>query len=69
MSEIDQLKERINNSKNKGIETAHIRDDYDPIGQVMINDLCSSNEYVQRKVPMHSFNAKWKIFKKEYSPY
>jgi hypothetical protein len=67
--EIDQLKKRIDRSGQRGVETAYIRDDYEPSGQMMIDTLCASGEYVQRKVPMHSFDAKWKVFNKSNAPY
>jgi len=69
MAEIDQLKNRIDNSGIGGVETAHIRDDYEPAGQMMINQLTNSGEYVQRKTPAHSFDQKWRIFKKGNEPY
>lgn len=64
MSELEQLKKRIDNSGAEGVLTAHIRDDYEPAGQMMINSLTESGEYAQRKTPMHSFDSKWRIFKK-----
>ena len=69
MNELEQLKNRINNSGFGGIKTAHVRDDYEPIGDMMMRDLMDSGEYVQRKVPMQSFDQHWRIFKKEYQPY
>jgi len=68
-SEIDQLKERINKSGIEGIETAYVREDYEPAGDLMMRSLLNSGEYVQRRVPMHDFNSKWKIFKTEMAPY
>ena len=69
MSEIEQLRERINLSAANGIETAHIRDDYEPAGDMMIAHLTNSGEYVQRRTPAHSFDSKWRIFKKGFEPY
>ena len=69
MSEFEQLKQRIDESGMDGIETAVVRDDYDPVGDMMMRDLMDSGEYVQRKTPMHSFNQKWRIFKKGNEPY
>ena len=69
MSEIEQLKKRINDSGLDGVETAHIRDDYEPAGDMMIRNLTNSGDYVQRKTPMHSFDAKWRIFRKGSEPY
>lgn len=69
MSELEQLKHRIDSSKAKGVETARIRDDYEPAGDMMMHTLMASGEYVQRKTPMHSFTATWRIFKKGFEPY
>lgn len=69
MSEIEQLKERINMSGIDGVETAHIRDDYDPAGAMMIRTLTDSGDYVQRKTPAGSFDQQWRIFKKGSAPY
>jgi len=69
MSELEQLKSRINDAGGEGIETAHIRDDYEPVGDLMIRTLSDSGEYVQRKTPPHSFEQKWRIFKKGNEPY
>ena len=69
MSEIEQLKKRIDDSRKWGVETAAIREDYEPIGQLLINDLCASGEYVQRKVPPGMSYQKWMIFKKGIEPY
>ena len=69
MSEIDQLKKRIDDSGVNGVETKHIREDYEPAGQTMINYLTESGEYVQRRTPAHSFDQKWRIFKKGNEPY
>jgi len=68
MSEIDQLKNRIDSSGREGVLTAHIRDDYEPAGDMMIRSLTDSGEYVQRKTPMHSSDQKWRIFKKGMEP-
>ena len=68
MSEIEQLKKRIDDSGFEGVLTAHIRDDYEPAGDMMMHGLLESGEYVQRKTPMHSFDAKWRIFKKGMEP-
>lgn len=69
MSKLEQLKSRIDKSGPKGVETAHIRDDYEPAGAIMIKTLSDSGEYVQRRTPMHSFDAKWRIFRKGSEPY
>ena len=69
MSETDQLKKRIDASGTEGIKTAIIRDDYEPAGDMMMNHLCADDEYVQRKTPMHSFDAEWRIFHSDSKPY
>lgn len=69
VSEIDELKKRVDSSGREGVLTAHIRDDYAPAGDMMIRGMTDSGEYVQRKAPMHSSNQKWRIFKKGMEPY
>jgi hypothetical protein len=69
MSEIEQLKERIEKSGTKGVETAVIRDDYEPAGDLMIRQLMNDGDFVSRKTPMHSFDAKWRVFKAGMEPY
>lgn len=69
MSEVQQLIKRIDESKFDGIPTAHIRDDYEPAGDMMMRDLCADDNYVQRKVPPHSFEQEWRIFNAEFKPY
>ena len=69
MSEVEQLKKRIDDSGVRAVETAHIRDDYEPVGAMMIRDICASGEYVQRKVPPGGYDQKWKVFKKGTEPY
>ena len=69
MSEIEQLKKRIDEAGSEGVENAHIRDDYAPAGDMMLRNLTDSGEYVQRITPMHGFDQKWRIFKKGYEPY
>ncbi len=69
MSEIEQLKKRIDDSGMDGIKTAIIRDDYAPAGDMMMRDLCAEDDYVQRKTPMHSFDAEWRIFHNDSKPY
>jgi len=67
--ETEQLKTRIDNSGIEGVETAQIRDDYEPAGAMMIRYLTNSGEYVQRKTPAQSWDQKWRIFKKGNEPY
>ncbi len=66
---LEQLKERIDQSGIRGVENAHVREDYEPVGDMMLRTLTDSREYVQRKTPMRSFDAKWRIFKKGSEPY
>lgn len=69
MSEIEQLKKRIDDSCMEGIKTARVRDDYEPAGDMMMRNLCASGDYVQRKVLIHSFDAEWRIFNNNSKPY
>lgn len=64
MSEIDQLKIRIDNAGPAGVLTAHVREDYEPAGDMMMHVLMKSGEYVQRKDCYE-----WKIYKKGMEPY
>lgn len=69
MSEIAQLKNRIDLSGFDGVETDKIRDDYEPAGNMMIQNLTASKEYVSRKGYGDSLDQKWRIFKLEFTPY
>jgi len=69
MSELEQLQQRIDASMTDGVETAAIRDDYDPAGDLMIHSLISSGDYVTRKTPAQSYDQKWRIFKAGMEPY
>lgn len=69
MTELDQLMKRIDKSGLDGVETEVIREDYEPAGQLMINNLCATGKYITRKVPASVPNQKWKIFKKGMEPY
>ncbi len=69
LTEIEQLRIRIDDSGYEGVLTSHIRDDYEPAGQIMINQLTNSGLYVQRKTPLHSFDAKWRIYQEKFKPY
>lgn len=65
-----QLEERIVASGMRGIETAHIRDDYEPIGDAMIKRLTDSDEFVTvRVVENLGDQGKWKIFRKGDEPF
>lgn len=70
MSELDQLKQRIIDSQYEGVETAHIREDYEPIGQQMISDICSSGKFIsQRSRGVFDVNdGPWKIWAVEFQP-
>ena len=70
MSELQQLKDRIEESGRDGVETAHVRDDYEPAGDMMIKRLVSSNEFVTRRVTsFDGLDSRWKIFKAGLEPY
>ena len=68
MSEIDQLKKRIIDSGENGVETSYIHDDYEPIGKMMIRQLVESGEYVTCRAPFQSIDSKWRIFLLENEP-
>ena len=63
MSELEQLKKRIDDSGREGIETSVIRDDYEPAGDMMIRTLVDSGEYVTRREKAGRFESSWRIFK------
>jgi hypothetical protein len=63
MSEIEQLKRRIDSSGPEGVKTKHVRDDYEPAGDMLMQQLMESGEYVQRRDP------DWKIFRKDMAPF
>ncbi|MCK4621277.1 MAG: hypothetical protein KAT62_03580 [Desulfuromonadales bacterium] len=69
MSELQQLKERIEKSGVDGIETAIVRDDYEPAGDMMIRGLVDTGEFTTRKVSDYMGGGKWKIFKAGLEPY
>ena len=69
MSDIEQLKRRIEDSGRGGVETAHIRDDYEPVGDMMIKQLTEAGEYITRLSPWNSFDGKWRIFSLDCKPY
>ena len=69
MSELEQLKKHINDSGTRGMETAHVREDYEPAGDIMMMLLLESGEYVQRRFPAYTSNSKWFIYKKGFEPY
>jgi len=63
------LKKRIDDSLEEGVLTSHIREDYEPAGNLMMHSLFKTVEYVQRKVPQGSPNSQWRIFNQKYKPY
>ena len=70
MSEIEQIKKRINDSGPDGVQTAHIRDDYQPAGDLIILQLLNSGEFVSRKVPKYmDCSMEWRIFSANMAPY
>ncbi|PHS13495.1 MAG: hypothetical protein COA78_07085 [Blastopirellula sp.] len=69
MSEYEQLKTRIDEAGMEGVLAEHIRDDYEPAGQMMMQRLCDSDHYVQRKGMGVGPDQKWRIFKTPFQPY
>ena len=70
MSEIEQIKKRINDSGPDGVQTAHIRDDYQPAGDLIMLQLLDSGEFVSRKVPKYmDYSMEWRIFSANMAPY
>lgn len=70
MSEIEQLKERIKKAAFDGLETSTIRNDYEPAGQMMINSLVDSGEFVSRRDQgLDGLNSgSWKVWAVEFAP-
>lgn len=70
MSEIEQLKKRIRDAGFDGLETSIIRDDYAPIGQMMISQLCESGEFIsQRSQGEFGFHdGPWKVWARAFTP-
>jgi hypothetical protein len=70
MSEIEQLKERIRKSGSNGVLTARIRDDYEPSGDMMIQMLVASGDFVTRRYSVDRFSmGEWRIFAIAFDPY
>ncbi len=70
MSELQQLKDRIEESGRDGVETAHVHDDYEPAGKMMIRGLINSGEFTTRRVmDGDGIGSRWKIFKAGLEPY
>ena len=67
MSEIEQLKTRIDNAGMIGLKTSHIRDDYEPVGDLMIRQLLDSGQYISRKTGS-TYDKQWHIFNKRNDP-
>lgn len=61
MSELDQLKERINSSGPEGIENAIVREDYEPAGDMMLRNLLATNEFIARKGHGRGLDQKWRM--------
>lgn len=70
MSEIDILKKRIIDSGYDGVETSQIRDDYSPVGQKIINQLCDSGDFWQQRSPsgLGLHTGPWKIWGIRFRP-
>ena len=69
MSELDQLKKRIEEAGPDGLKTSIVRDDYEPAGDMFMMSLCEKEEFVQRKGFGGGMDQSWRIFKKEFAPY
>jgi hypothetical protein len=69
MSDIEQLKTRINAAGENGIKTARVRDDYEPIGDLLIRDLVATGEYVTFRIKTDILKSEWFIFAKDKAPY
>ena len=70
MSEIEQIKKRINDSGPDGVQTARIRDDFQPAGDLIMLQLLDSGEFVSRKVPKYmDYSMEWRIFSANMAPY
>jgi hypothetical protein len=69
MSELEQLKNRIDDAGKDGVLTEHVRDDYEPAGQMMIQGLCNTGQYIQSKGMGNGCDQEWRIFKSEFAPY
>jgi hypothetical protein len=69
MTELLMLKERIRRAGALGVKTAHIRDDYEPVGANMIRDLVATGEYVTMRVRAGFMEHEWRIFLKDEAPY
>ena len=67
MSELKQLKDRINDSGYDGVLTEHIRDDYEPAGRVMIQTLVTSGEFITRR-DGRGPESPWTIWATDYEP-
>ncbi len=68
MSEIEQLKKRISEANYDGITTAIIKDDYEPIGQMMISQLVESGEFISRRDTAGLLDMPWKVWAKGFEP-
>jgi len=70
MSELEQLKRRIIKREYDGITTAIIKDGYEPAGQMMINALVDSGEFVSRRDNGQiGVAGPWKVWAKGFEPY
>lgn len=69
MSELEQLKQRIDDSGIEGLKNADIKNDYAPAGNLMLDQLTQNCGYVQRRVPRMGHVSDWRIFKRGCEPY
>jgi hypothetical protein len=70
MSEIEELKKRIKDAGYAGLETAIIREDYEPVGQMMIRQLTESGQFISQRSPgsYGIWDGPWKVWSTEFSP-
>lgn len=68
MSEIEQLKERINKAAYDGLKTSFIKEDYEPVGQLMISQLVDSGEFVSQRDNRQLPDKPWKVWSKSFAP-
>jgi hypothetical protein len=68
MSDLATLKIRISKAGYEGIKTAQIRDDYEPIGDMLIRDLLASGDYLTMRVRTGVIDSAWFIFEKSHAP-
>ena len=70
MENVWSVKNRRKDSGYEGITTAIIKDDYEPVGQMMITRLVDSGEFVSRRDnPGIGVTGIWKVWARGFEPY